>query len=141
MDSGLGILSVFRWIEYFFPSLSGYLETIGPIVICVMGSTSIFYKLLPVPKYKYPVPEIDELTIALSDSSKSIILLAKMSRRITIFVNWWISTIIYKWFYVFSIFSGGFITHLKLMRAIQLLKKIKPPTPFISKISDNEKDK
>jgi hypothetical protein len=132
MEPGFGILSGLRWVEYFFPGLSDYIEIIAPIFFVALGLLSVFSDIIPHPNHKYPVPEKIDLELDMEDNSKFVIFISKLARLITIGINWYISTFVYKWFYKMTKFGAAFVGHLKMVRNIKRIKQISPPEPFVS---------
>lgn len=140
MEPGFGLISGLRWAEYFFPGLSDYIEIIGPIFCVVLGLVSLFSDIIPIPGHKYPVPDKVDLELDMEDNSRIVLFISKVARLITIGVNWYLSTFVYKWFFKLTQFGASFIRHLKMIKNVKSIKKISPPEPFISHTKKHDED-
>ena len=133
METGISIIQIVNWIGYFFPSLSTYLIVVCPVLISIIGALSIFSNILPGPGYEYPVPEKEDLEVEFGDTAKIIMILAKLSRLLTIYINKLFNTSFYKWFYIAVRHGSALTGYLKLAKTVRTIQLISPPDPFIPK--------
>jgi hypothetical protein len=137
MGFSLGILSILTWIDYFFPSLTVYTNTIGPFFVLIFGIVSIFSDILPKPGVLFYVPELEDINIELKSSGYIVIVLSKMARRLTIVVNTILLSKPYETFYKISKYFTGAISYIKMSRNKTIVNKVSPPKEFDSNF-DNE---
>jgi hypothetical protein len=92
MGSGLVFMPFVTWINYFFPSLSGYTHIIAPLLMVVLGFFSVATKIMPIPGHVFEVPDLESIDVELKDSSVLVLWSTKLTRVMTIGANWLIST-------------------------------------------------
>lgn len=133
MGPGLSMLSILTWIDYFFPSLTVYTETIGPLVVVMFGIVSVFSDILPKPGYSFPIPDIEDLEVELMSVHRLIFFFSKIARRITLVVNKITNSNSYRGFYKGTKVISKMVGYLRLAKSVSKLQTIAPPDPFVPK--------
>ncbi len=126
----LSIVSILRWIEYLFPSLSVYIDLIAPLIIMFVGIISIFTNILPEPGHQFHLPKREDLKLELKNFNRKVYYLAVLSRYLTIVINafmrsWW-----YKTFYNSTGFVSLILRKFKLTYRNKTFSEIKVPDPI-----------
>lgn len=113
MDITAFLPLIATWLAKQFPSLSEYVEYVGPVVVGLLTAIGIFTNLLPEPNTKYPVPDVTALETQLQGSGGFILKIAKWTRSLVIGINWFIATAVYAWFYNFLGLISRFVPKFK----------------------------
>jgi hypothetical protein len=99
MDQLISLATIVPWIDYFFPSLSQYTKFVIPAFMAFATFMGIFTNYLPEPGTAYPIPDVSDLKVQLGDSGKFILRMAIWVRSVTIGINWFLASSVYKIFY------------------------------------------
>jgi hypothetical protein len=94
----IGIVQIVQWVTYVLPAFTDYVKLFAPIIIVTVSLSGTFFNILPDPGQVYPVPCVKDIEDTLSNR-KIILTLTKMSRNMTIRINFVICSKPYVYFY------------------------------------------
>lgn len=127
-----GIISFFRWMDYIFPSLSVYLDIIGPALLVLVGVVSVFTNIMPDPGHQFEVPCKQDIELELKDKNWKIYYLTKISRTLTICINLIMRSFLYKWFFYITKSTSLVLRKMNLTRRKSDIELIKIPPVYVS---------
>lgn len=94
----IGIVQIVQWVTYVLPAFTDYVKLFAPMVIVTVSLSGMFFNILPDPGQVYPVPCVRDIETALGHR-KIVVKLTKMSRNMTIRINYIICSKPYVYFY------------------------------------------
>ena len=126
MESGLSVLPIITWMEYFYPPVTKYVEIILPILIALLGATAILHSVMPKPGSQFAVPEVDDLTVEMSGKGRLIKIAVRFARDSIIFINAMVASRGYRVFFLIVENFAAFISYLRLAKRLKSLKQFIP---------------
>mgnify|MGYP003385492853 CR=1 FL=1 len=139
MRAAMGIMGIIAWINFFFPKIAFYTNIIGSFFVFLFGIVSILTDSFPPPNHKFNIPDKEDLYIELYRKKKLVYYISRIARKMTIFVNWFMSSYPYIGFYKTTRYISSLMIRIRLTNTEKKIEDVHLPKRFTDQ-TEKEKD-